>query len=594
MSLPIIVDGEMWGLFAFHHMQEKMLNSNALSSVEILGGSISMLLTNLLQRKRIKSMEHCSSLVSRLFVPDDSVLGFTTYWETASSDFATLIDCDGVALLSLNRYDAYGDSLDKDSVNALADYFDKHCEREQQNKRHPSDKLENSEANAIIALDCLQESLPHLDCGDVAGVLAIRNPVVTCRYLFFFRKSASSAVRWAGKPHKSVESVGSELRLSPRASFQEYIDSNTQRSDPFGADDLMVADSLKIALSRTMSNMTTHAKHRERLGLMVRELNHRVRNILALVGSIVSQSKNSCHDLEDFVHALEHRIQALSETHKLLTEFDWAPIHIKLLFERALLPYHHFLETRIKMQGDDVSLPPELASLFALVIHEMASNASKYGALSNDKGIITLTWYLTDEDLAVSWQEQNGPTVQEPARQGFGTSLIKEALGYEFDAECQLHFAPSGVEAHFNIPHAVSKIDYQKTAKYLALERAKPKAFKALILEDDYVISKEVTQMMKNLGATTVDACPTIHRALECIEHGEYDFALLDANIRGEYSGVVADKLEAIALPFAFATGYGSKNQQLRSKKCIDVLTKPITEVLLMDVLKKAGITEHK
>ena len=351
-----------------------------------------------------------------------------------------------------------------------------------------------------------------------------------------------------------------------------------------------MAQTLKDSLSKTMSSVSAHRQHRERLGLVVRELNHRVRNILALVGSMVSQSKGSATDLESFILTLEHRIRALSDTHKLLTEFDWDPISIKLLFERALAPYSSFIATRILLVGDDVLLPPELASLLTLVMHELASNASKYGALSESEGSITPQWQVDHECLTVDWRESDGKSVTPPTCEGFGTSLIKDALAYEFDAECGLEFLPSGVHAHFVIPHRSSKV---KPPSDISVGQEKPvgvSPFTVLLLEDDYIIAKETKAMLEGVGAARVDAAPSLEKAKDFIANNTYDFALLDANIRGEFSVEVAEQLQRKGVPFVYATGYGSKDRELRSTACIDVLSKPIDDCQLVEVLRIAGV----
>ena len=579
LSVPIIVDGEMWGLFACHHREERMLDSATLTAVEILGGSVSMLLQAVLQRRRRARLEACTQVVGALFVPDESALGFSSYWDTASAELAALIPCDGVGLLSEGCFDHYGACPPAPVVRQLAAQL----EADFRSDRAPL---------APIALDTLDTAFPGLDCGETAGVLAIPEPAPSYQYLLYFRRRASRTVRWAGKPTKEIAAAQEGFRLHPRASFAAYVETRQQYSDAFDDDDLSVAAALRDALSRTVSTVTVQRQHRERLGLVVRELNHRVRNILALVGSIVSQARGTAHDVEAFVQALEHRIQALSETHKLLTEFDWRPIDMRLLCERALLAYRAHVPVRLTLEGEALALPPELASLLALVLHELASNAAKYGALSGLSGHVQLRWSCPAEVLTITWQETGGPPVERPQRQGFGTSLIKEALAYEFDASCQLDFLPAGVQARFTIP-------YQRLGRELergtAAEESEavpftPPPFVALLLEDDYILAREMAQTLEKLGAVQVDTAPTVARALECLARTAYDFALLDANVRGQFSGKVAELLHAQGVPFAFATGYGSRDQALQNMPCVAVMSKPVTTQQVRAALQLAHV----
>jgi len=581
VSLPIVVNDVMWGLFAFHHMSDHMLDSSILTALELLGSSISMLLKHIIQKERLTRIEDCTRIVTRLVEPDDSALGFSMYWETASVELTSLIQCDGVALLSEDSFETYGDCPPENTVRQLTDRIDLEFNQ----------KGLNSEP---ISVDSIVSKFPDIDCGKIAGVLAIPDPAISYRYLLYFRKSSSEVVHWAGKPSKDISQIDGSYRLTPRASFSKYLDSAQHRSDAFTSGDLIIADSLKTALSIIMSSITGQRQKRKsnRLDLLVRELNHRVRNILALVGSIVNQSGSNSHDIEEFVLTLEQRIQALSQTHRLLSEVDWQPVEMKLLLERALIPYRAKSNEarRITLTGENTSLPPELASLFTLIIHELAANALKYGALSGRKGQVTIKWYHTDEDLVIEWREIDGPTVSKPTRIGFGTSLIKESMAYEFDAHCSLDFARNGVQASFKIPHAKSKIAIKHDVLNASKIALTPKTFAVLLLEDDYVIAKEMLRMLKKLGAQKIDMVPTIDKAIECITHNHYDVAFLDANIRGEFSGKIAEMLYRNNTPFFFATGYGSKEQDLQSSNAIKVFTKPVTEAQLLSALESAKV----
>ena len=578
LSLPITVNGKMWGLFAFHHYEERMLDSETLAALEILGGSISMILNSLIYKQRIENIEECTRVAATLFVPDDSALGFAAYWDTAGSQLATLINCDGVGLLSEDRFDSYGACPPEDLVRKLCSYL--------------YENRTGSESKPI-GIDSIESKYPELNCGDIAGVLAIPNPAKSYKYLLYFRKDASKVIRWAGKPTKDLHRVEDGFRLSPRASFAEYQDSKYKTSDSFSQEDIVIVESLKNALSRTMSTIVVQTQHRERLGLVIRELNHRVRNMLALIGSIITQSKGSSHNIEDFVATLELRLQALSETQKLLTEYDWKQVNIQHLFKNALIPYHNYLGNRLILKGDQISLPPALASLLALILNELASNAIKYGALSNLHGKVELTWQYNSEELNIFWIEKGGPKVVEPTRHGFGSTLIREALAYEFNAECKLIFPSEGVKATFNIPVKGSYIEPENKTNTTIVSPIVPKSFVALVLEDDYIIAKEMTSLLNNLGATKVDTVPSIEAAIACIGKTDYDIAFLDVNIRGEFSIEVAQILEKKGIPFAFATGFGSKEQELLDTACIEVLSKPVSKTKLLSVLKLANINSE-
>ena len=492
---------------------------------------------------------------------------------------ATLIDCDGVGLLGVEKFQSYGTCPSEKLVRKLCGHLDKLI------------KVEGSVPKPI-AIDSIESKFPDLDFGEIAGVLAIPKPAADYKYLLYFRKDASKVVSWAGNPAKELVKTKEGFRLIPRASFEEYKELKQKTSETFEQGDMIIAEALPGALSKVLSTILVESQHRQRMGLVIRELNHRVRNMLALIGSFISQSKESSHNMEDFVTKLETRLLALSETQKLLTEYDWEQVNIQELFEHALLPYHEFLGNRLSLKGNEISLSPPLASLLALILNELASNASKYGALSNAKGKVALTWQFDSGNLSINWKESDGPKVEKPSRQGFGTTLISEGLYYEFNAKCSLEFYPEGIEANFIIPvedaQAIKNTDIKRKAPLV--EPTKVDSFMALLLEDDYIISKEMKSQLLALGASHVDAVPTIESAIDCIERTKYDIVFLDANIRGSFSVGVAKVLEKKGIPFAFATGLGSKVQELSNTACLKVLTKPVSKADLLSVLKLAKL----
>ena len=526
-------------------------------------------------------MAECTRIASTLFVKDNSTKGYTSYWDSVNSELATLINCDGVGLLGAERFQSYGTCPSEKLVRKLCGYLDEII------------KVEGSIPKPI-AIDSIESKFPDLDFGEIAGVLAIPKPAADYRYLLYFRKDASKIISWAGNPTKELVKTKDGFRLTPRASFEEYKELKQKTSETFEQGDMIIAETLPGALSKVLFTILVESQHRQRMGLVIRELNHRVRNMLALIGSFISQSKESSHNMEDFVSKLQTRLLALSETQKLLTEYDWEQVNIQELFEHALIPYHEFLGNQLSLKGNEISLSPPLASLLALILNELASNASKYGALSNSKGKVALTWHYQPGKLSINWKENDGPKVENPTRQGFGTTLISEALYYEFNAECSLDFHSEGIEANFIIPvedsQVIKNANIKNKKKAPLVEPIKIDSFIALVLEDDYIISKEMKSQLNALGASHVDAVPTIESAIDCIEKTKYDIVFLDANIRGKISVGVAKVLEEKGIPFAFATGFGSKVQELSNTACLKVLSKPVSKADLLSVLKLADL----
>lgn len=186
---------------------------------------------------------------------------------------------------------------------------------------------------------------------------------------------------------------------------------------------------------------------------LTRELNHRVKNTLANVLSIIALTRRRGGSLDDFADGLDGRIRALSATHDLLTMSDWGATPIRSLVEAELNPYAFEAEHTVKIAGPDVELAPNDALSLGLAIHELATNAAKYGALSRPGGTVSVTWQRRGDDLvSVTWQESGGPPVTPPERRGFGTDLIERVVAQELKQPVRLEFLPEGLRCLLTIP----------------------------------------------------------------------------------------------------------------------------------------------
>ena len=187
---------------------------------------------------------------------------------------------------------------------------------------------------------------------------------------------------------------------------------------------------------------------------LTRELNHRVKNTLANVLSIISLTRRRASDLDSFANGLEGRIRALSATHDLLTQSEWGSTPIRAVVEAELAPYAHVGEHALDITGPAVELAPNDALSLGLAIHELATNAAKYGALSVPGGQIAVTWHLITQDLArVEWAERGGPPVPQGKRKrGFGTELIEKIVAHELRNPVELRFEPEGVRCSLILP----------------------------------------------------------------------------------------------------------------------------------------------
>jgi two-component sensor histidine kinase/CHASE1-domain containing sensor protein len=185
---------------------------------------------------------------------------------------------------------------------------------------------------------------------------------------------------------------------------------------------------------------------------LTRELNHRVKNTLANVLSIVSLTRRRATDLDDFAEGLDGRIRALSATHDLLTQSEWGTTPVRAVIEAELAPYARS-EGALDLAGPHVELAPNDALSLGLAIHELATNAAKYGALSQAGGSVRVTWALDRPDLAsIRWVESGGPPVPQKRPRGFGTDLIEKIVAHELRHPVELDFRPGGVACTLHVP----------------------------------------------------------------------------------------------------------------------------------------------
>ncbi|WP_114522437.1 CHASE domain-containing protein [Altererythrobacter sp. ZODW24] len=186
---------------------------------------------------------------------------------------------------------------------------------------------------------------------------------------------------------------------------------------------------------------------------LTRELNHRVKNTLANVLSIVSLTRRRSDNLDDFAEALDGRIRALSATHDLLTQSEWGTTPISAVAEAELAPYIRNSEEALQLDGPAVELAPNDALSLGLALHELATNASKFGALSEPGGFVRVHWRLVTDGLArIEWTESGGPPVAEERKRGFGTELIEKIVAHELKHPVDLRFEPAGVECALLVP----------------------------------------------------------------------------------------------------------------------------------------------
>jgi PAS domain S-box-containing protein len=239
--------------------------------------------------------------------------------------------------------------------------------------------------------------------------------------------------------------VGRQIKIglerTPGAPLEErYMDFVYQ---PIIEDDGSVSGVFAVG-----SDITDRVQAEDQQRLLLDELNHRVKNTLATVQAISQQTLRGASDPAAFAKAFEARLLALSQTHNALTDGQWAGAGLRHILDLELLPHG---SERVRLDGPDVHLPARMALSLGMVFHELATNAAKYGALSQD-GRLSVSWRRQDSGLAFTWRETGGPVVAPPTRRGFGSRLIERSLTGELRGKFEIDYRPEGVACAFWAP----------------------------------------------------------------------------------------------------------------------------------------------
>lgn len=208
------------------------------------------------------------------------------------------------------------------------------------------------------------------------------------------------------------------------------------------------------AIAGSTRDVTERKRHEQHQQLLINELNHRVKNTLATVQSIARQTLRSATGLEDANAKIEERLVALATAHDILTRENWHSADIRDLAQSTVDAYG--AADQFQLEGDGCRLDPRRALALAMALHELGTNATKYGALSSRAGRVHLHWSSIDVDgdprIEVVWQEHGGPAVHEPVQRGFGSRLLERGLKHDLGGGVELAFAPEGVRCHLWMP----------------------------------------------------------------------------------------------------------------------------------------------
>ena len=442
MAISIMIGNKLWGIIACHNDSARHVAADLRLACELFGQLFSLQLDAKIemvtaQRRMVHQHIH-AALANSLPLAQDIAAELVT----GKVKLLDLISAGGVAVWMGGKLHTLGETPPTGFIAELVVWL-------------------NSLAQPVVdtfQLGALfQPAL--LQTATACGVLAVSLSRRPNDYVIWFRPEVVRTITWAGDPNKAVEMGQHGDRLTPRKSFAAWQDEVRQQSVPWDVVDIEAAHSFRLWLLETVLRQLDMARQdREaaftRQSMLMAELDHRVKNTLANIQALVRHTKADAISLEDFALGLEMRIRAMARAHDLLGATSRTGASVRTLIEEELAPFWSEKSGSRSITGADLLLSPKAAMPFTMVMHELVSNAAKYGALSTSAGSIDVSWCLAESDgaLMLTWKEHNGPRVVTPSRRGFGSVVIERSLRHELKGHGTLSFDSGGVGCVIMIP----------------------------------------------------------------------------------------------------------------------------------------------
>jgi chemotaxis family two-component system sensor kinase Cph1 len=583
MSISIIVSGKLWGLIACHNNSPRILPRHLRAVCELFGSMFSLQL-----EAREKAEQFEARLASRKILQELmlNLAGVEDYAYGLTQQTPNLLDYihggdvaldgsrgGGVAVRVEGEMTFLGTTPNREQITALTDWLTSYM----------------VETEGVFSTDRLSEIYePAKSFSAVAsGLLVIAVSRDPSDFILWFRPELVETALWAGDPAKPMVTGPDGDRFSPRKSFEVWKHTVRNRALPWtlaeidSAFDLRVS-LLQVVLRRIEAASRERAKAHDRDKLLMAELDHRVKNTLANIQALVTQSSRSAESLAMFVEGLDKRIRSMAKAHSLLTQSRWEGVSVDGLLREELEPYRQALGN-IELNGVDAVLTPKSALALSLALHELATNAAKFGSLSTPDGYVGVHWHLRlDGGIDLSWTESGGPVVKPPTRRGFGSNLIERALALETDGHAAIRYERTGVVCDIILPASSlvlltakpTEPNQQAVVDEVFADRI-PLSPRILVVEDAFMLILAIEGMCDDLGWKVVGPATRLKSAILLASAEAFDAALLDVNLDGEMSWEVATILKNRGIPFAFSTGYGEAELLLENLAGSRILAKP-------------------
>jgi PAS domain S-box-containing protein len=344
-----------------------------------------------------------------------------------------------------------------------------------------------------------------------------------------------------------------------------------------------------------LRDITDRKKHEEQLQLLMREVNHRSKNVLALVQAIARQMHSTGSD--NVMERLQQRLMALAASHDLLVHSNWTGVRLDRLVTSQLAHFKDLVGDRIQLLGPSLVINAQAAQALGMALHELATNAGKYGALSNLTGKVAVSWSLQSgqagsaeaDSFTMAWVESGGPRVKSKRKSGFGTRVVERISKLSLDAEVEFDLAPKGLKWRLTCdPHRVLEGATPPPAPASApskLTQPSSSRKRVLVVEDEALIALDLISALENAGYAVLGPATNVGQALDLLNQTACDAAVLDINLGSATSEPVAARLTSMGIPFVIMSGL-TDHQRPASIRNAPFIGKPLDPKNLVSMLE--------
>lgn len=551
LSLQLSIDGQPWGTIVCLHDKPAHLAPDVRSAAETLTRAAALHIKQQEDLATTQYRRRASTARSRIQARAKDADSLWAQFPSLAGQFQDIVPSDGLALRLGDQVKTFGSVPPQGTVRTLA--------------------LTLPNAHDVVAHTTGLAERPTPESagmGQTAGALVVRSSTQGSLVdILFFRDQID---RDTTNHPPSCLPWDSANRAMARV-LQAYLNQIHRKG--------------RAAPAPTPRDAADHQRQQE---LKLAEMNHRMKNTLALIRSLSRQAKASSESIEDYTAALEKRIAALSSAQDLALNEPSEGLSLRSLIERGLAPHEDAAKRQTALSGPVIGLNPTAAPLLVLVLHEVITNAAKHGALSSPDGIVRARWSVTDTALRFEWHEIGATPISPPQRTGFGHMLIEKAIPFELDGKTDLTFEATGLTFTFELPkeHLTQITAETGQPRRTAKENSPTTAGRtALLVEDNMLLAMDLSQTLTRLGAGKVRTASSLKDGMELARSGYIDFAVIDVSLRGEPCFPIADRLKARGIPFVFVSGYNSNVEMLAAHRDVPLLSKPVDEALLSRTL---------